>query len=501
MPESYDEETGAENTHHTAGKRVAKNTAILILLRVGVPLLSVLLMLVLARKLGTEGIGRYVLAYSLLELFNTIGPLGLYAVITREGSRNRPELEKMLANAMTMGSLVSVVLILVMVVTSKILGYDEQTQHVLLILSLAILPCTMGHFLEGASVAIEKMNFIAYSTLLEYAIKVGFGVALLFSGYGLEAVMIVAVVGRFAAAALNALYLRSENIRVRFGFDREMIWKLLKLCPAFLFIGIFATLYWRIDILMLSRMRPMEDVGLYGAAYRLFNFALLVPASLALALYPQMTRLFRHDPERLVKLGRIALRYLFALTLPIAVALTFIGKDALTLLFGVDFQPASITVAVLAWALVPYGVARYNGYLLFAADRQNVDLVINIIMSLLNIVMNLMLIPRYGYLGAAIATLVSISIYSVVQGVYIRNQLPSVIPKLSIPVSVIIGSAVLAIILWLGLKISVILTVCVAPFAYLSTLVLAGFFSKSEIVILKLDTLANRFGCMRFIRN
>ncbi len=501
MSEFLDEKSDTESHHHITGKRIAKNTVILILLRVGVPLFSVLLMLVLARKLGTEGIGRYVLAYSLLELFNTIGPLGLYAVITREGSRNRPILEKMLANAMTMGAVVSVLLIIVMVFIGKVLGYDAQTQQVLVILSMAILPCTLGNFFEGASIAVEKMNFIAYSTFVEYAIKIGIGVGLLFLGYGLEAVMIVAVLGRFASAILNAFLLRSENIRVRFGFDPEMIRMLLKLCPAFLFIGIFATLYWRIDILMLSWMRPLEDVGLYGAAYRLFNFAIMIPASLSLALYPQMTRLIQQDQEQLVRLGRIALRYLFALTLPIAVGLTFIGQDALIMLFGKDFQFASITVAVLAWALIPYGVVRYNAYLLFAADRQNVDLIINIIMAVLNILMNLMLIPRYGHLGAAIATLFSIVIYSIFQGFYIRKKLRHVVPKLTIPVSVIISSVVLSVVLWLVMKVSVIFAVCVAPVFYFGSLLLSGFFSKSEIEILKMENMANRFGLMRFIRD
>ncbi len=164
MSETNHSGSGTENSHHIAGKRVAKNTAILILLRIGVPLLSVLLILVLARKLGTEGMGRYVLAYSLLELFNTIGPLGLYAVITREGSRDRSVLEKMLANALTMGSIASVLLVLVMMFVGKILNYDTQTQQAIIILSLAILPYTLGNFLEGASVALEKKNYIAYST-------------------------------------------------------------------------------------------------------------------------------------------------------------------------------------------------------------------------------------------------------------------------------------------------------------------------------------------------
>lgn len=500
MAESSVVEGSSTNDHRSDGKKVAKNTVILIILRAGVPLLSVLLMLVLARKLGAEGVGRYALAYSLLELFNTIGPLGLYSVITREGSRDRPALEKILSNAMTMGLVVSVILTAIMFVTGKLLGYDNQTQQVLTILGLAILPCTLGYFLEGASVAIEKMNYIAYSTLLEYALKVGVGVSVLLAGYGLEAVMAVAVVGRIASVLLNTVLLRRGNVRVGFSYDPDMITKLIKLCSTFLLIGIFATLYWRIDILMLSRMRPIEDVGMYGAAYRLFNFALMVPASLALALYPQMTRLMLRNQDQLVRLGRIALRYLFALTFPIAVALTIMGKDALILLFGKEFQSASGTVAVLAWALVPYGVVRYNAYLLFSADRQRIDLIINIVMSLLNVGLNFILIPLYGHLGAAVATLCSIIIYALFQGLYIRRQLPGVVPKLSVPVSVVFGSAVLAVVVWLGMKIGIIFVLCLSAPAYLSSLVLAGFFSKSEITLLKLDRLAERSGFMRFIR-
>ncbi len=329
----------------------------------------------------------------------------------------------------------------------------------------------------------------------------GIGVGLLLAGYGLEAVLIVAVVGRIAGAVLNALLLRSENIKVKFGFDPIIIKKLLKLCPAFLLIGIFATLYWRIDILMLSRMRPLEDVGLYGAAYRLFNFALMVPASLSLALYPLMASLMQRDQAQLIRLGRTAFRYLFALTLPIAIAMSMVGKDALVLLFGEDFQSAAITVSVLAWALVPYGVVRYNAYLLFAADRQNVDLIINIVMSLLNVLLNLVLIPKYGHLGAAVATLSSIIIYLVLQGLYIRFYLPVFVSKLSVPATVIISSVVMAIVLWFGMKVHIVLAVLAAPSIYFAGLILTGFFSKSELVLLKLDNFVSRYGLLRYIRN
>ena len=155
---------------------------------------------------------------------------------------------------------------------------------------------------------------------------------------------------------------------------------------------------------------------------------------------------------------------------------------------------------MLAWALIPYGVVRYNAYLMFSADRQNIDLAINIIMSILNILLNFLLIPQYSHFGAAVATLVSILIYALFQGFYIRHSLPKVVPVLSVPWSVVVASAVLALILWPGMQVNFIFAVCLAGPAYLLSLLVTGFFSKSEISILKFDGLVSKFRLTGLLR-
>lgn len=159
--------------------RLLINTATLVGLRVPIPLMSVALMLVLSRQLGADGVGRYTLVYGYLVLFNTVSALGLYPVISRDGARDRGALETMLGGAFTLGSVCSIALTLVMADLGFVFDHDAGTRAALLLLSLAILPCTLGFMIEAGCIALQRSDCYAAAAFSEYLFKVGFGVVLL----------------------------------------------------------------------------------------------------------------------------------------------------------------------------------------------------------------------------------------------------------------------------------------------------------------------------------
>lgn len=269
-----------------------------------------------------------------------------------------------------------------------------------------------------------------------------------------------------------------------------MIRRLLKLAPTFLAIAVFSTLYWRIDILMLSKLSTLEQVGFYGACWRLLQFAMVVPTSLCLALYPQIVMAIEADSERLARLAAVALRYLLALTLPVAVAVTLLGEDLLALLFGASFRQAASTLTVLIWTLIPFCLVRYHAYVLVAANHQRADLGLNIIMSLLNIGLNLILIPRYGPTGAAIASLIAICLYAVLQYGYLLRRLPGkaarpAASRVALTAVLLTGAAILALAF-----IHPYLAMAASPLIYLLLLLFGGFFSRWELELVGLARLA-----------
>jgi|GEM_PF-427775 len=485
-----DNQRGLDMHPPTSLRRVARNTFVLITLRVVMPAVSLLLIFALSRTLGVEQLGRYSLAFSFLSLFNTIAPLGLSAIITREGARDSTVLQRMLPNAMALGFAASLLMTILMAAGGGWFGYDSLTQRSMAILSLAIIPYTVGAFYEGAFIALQRMEYVAASMVAEYGLKVGGGLLLLYLGYGLEAVLIMAVAGRVISCVASAILLHRMGESLLWKVDVATCKQLAKLAPTFLLITIFAVLYWRVDIFMLSKLQTMQEVGYYAAAYRIFDLVNVIPYSLCLSLYPHMTSLLSSNPAALESLGRTTARYLLAIGLPIATCTMLIGSDLLALLYGEDFRRAGPTLSVLMWTFLIYGFIRYNAYLLVASNRQNTDLLMNVVMLGVNVLLNFVLIPRYSHFGAACATLVSICIYGIVQYLYIVRYAPRYTLRPIVEPKVMAATAACALAVWL-VHGHVLVVIMLGAAVYGVVLFLCGFFTNVELRALRLNVLAD----------
>ncbi|MCC6765497.1 MAG: flippase [Deltaproteobacteria bacterium] len=469
----------------SSGRRILKNTAALVVLRVLMPALSMILVFAISRILGTDGLGQYTLALTYLYFFVTVAPLGLYSIITRDGVQHADRLEEILNHSVTLGTIASLALTPAMAGLGPALGYDRDTAIAIAIASLALLPSTRGMLYDGAFVARERMDYLACVALAENAVKVGLAAPALLLGYGLETVIVLAVAGRVVANVIATALLRSIGIRVRMGRKTELLKGLLGSAPTFVAIAIFATLYWRIDVFMLSKMGTVEDVGRYGAAWRILELALVVPHSFCLSLYPQLAAAVRSNRAELARLGRLAMRFLAAGSLPLAAWTTVVSDDVMGTLYGTAFRSAGPTLTVLVWTLVPYGWVRYHAYVLVAAELQRIDLAMNVTLTAINVALNLYLIPAYGPWGAGLATLVSMLAYAVAQVAYLRRRAPGTSSPLTLNLIPLVAALAAAVLTWLTSGQHLAVRAVVPAAAYVGALFLGGFFESEEIATLQ----------------
>lgn len=464
-----------------SGRRILKNTAALVILRVVMPMLSMVLVFAISRLLGTDGLGQYTLAFTYLYFFVTVAPLGLYSIITRDGAQDVAALDEILGHSLTLATIASAVLTVAMAGLGPAFGYDHDTSLALIVASLALFPSTIGTLFDGAFIARERMDYLAWAALAENAVKVGLAATALALGYGLITVIALAVIGRIVASVVAVVLLRSLGVRVFFGRDAQMLRKLLASAPTFVSIAIFSTLYWRIDVFMLSKMGTVEDVGRYGAAWRLLELALVVPQSFCLALYPQVAAAVRSDRAELARLGRMAMRYLAAASLPIATWVTVMGDDVMGLLYGPAFRDTGSTLTILVWTLVPYGWVRYHAYVLVGANLQRIDLAMNVALTAVNVALNLYLIPAYGPWGAGLATLVSMMVYAVAQVVYLARNAPGTASPLALNVLPLVAAIGAGALTWITRDQLFVMRALVPAIAYVAILLLTGFFDTAEL--------------------
>jgi O-antigen/teichoic acid export membrane protein len=388
-------------------RKTITNAAVLAGVRVAAPVLSLVVVLVVSRRLGAEGLGRYSLAYAFLGLFGLLAAAGLPALLTREGARRPDELGRLLGGAVALSGGVSAVLTLAMLVLAS--GYDPATRQALSILSLALAPMAFCACGEAAFLASERTVPIAVVCLVEQVVKAGLGVTLLWAGSGLNGVLAAAVLGKVLASGVGWVWLGRVGVRME---RPESLRALAVEMPVFACSAVCATLYWRVDVFLLSWLRGVGEVGCYTAAYRVLDAAILLPQSLCQAWYPRLATGAAPDGYG---------RWLLASTAPPAVAIAIGAGQLVTLLYGAGLEGAGPVLAVLIWTAVPYAWNRYQAYRLVAADRQTTDLAINLMLLAVNVALNLALIPRHGAMGAAVVTLATAVGYGAVQRSCLRR--------------------------------------------------------------------------------
>jgi O-antigen/teichoic acid export membrane protein len=168
------------------------------------------------------------------------------------------------------------------------------------------------------------------------------------------------------------------------------------------------SIFFKIDVLLLSQMQGDVVVGWYQAAYKWVDALLIIPSYFVMALFPLMSRQAEGDTAGLRRGYTMASRWLLTLALPVCLATTFLAEPLIQVLAGREYLPAGANaLRIMIWFL-PFSFA--NGlaqYVLLALDRQRLVTPSFVVAVIFNIGANLWAIPRYGYQGAAVVTILS----------------------------------------------------------------------------------------------
>ncbi|ADT84911.1 hypothetical membrane protein [Thermococcus barophilus MP] len=212
-----------------------------------------------------------------------------------------------------------------------------------------------------------------------------------------------------------------EKIRVEFKPDTWI--NLLKHSYPFWLISLFTMIYYRTDIVMLGLFRPDYDVGIYRAAYTLIQVALFIPNIVVATTMPSMARLWRENKRILNILFKKSFQILLAIGLLGVMGYYIFANFAITIVFGAGFTESVGVLRVLAVAVPFLFLNSLLGSFLNATGKELSFTKITAFTALLNVVLNYFLIQSYSYYGAAIATVVSQALATILSFKIILNNL------------------------------------------------------------------------------
>lgn len=208
---------------------------------------------------------------------------------------------------------------------------------------------------------------------------------------------------------MTALVLRAVwRLGVRPGRLTRQGWiPLLRAAFPFGVIGLTLGISYRFDTVLLNIFSGDVPTGHYNAAYNLVFALVTLSNVLNTALYPSLSRQAVTNPESLPKIYERLLRYLLLVALPIAVGGFILARPLVGFLFGPEYGPSAILLAILIWVVPLMFLSEFLGYVVVIAGREALVARAIMISSSVNIVANLVFIPRYGVLAAAMITVIT----------------------------------------------------------------------------------------------
>lgn len=368
----------------------------------------------LARYLGPEQFGILAYAISMTAIFASAGHMGLAGLVVREVVRHPEKVPETLGTTFMLklsGMLIGYALIVLYTFGFEEIGGTEF--WMLLIVASAIFFQTFDvveYWFQSQVQA--KYPAIAKSTSLLMA--AGFKVLLVLSGAGVVAFAFAHTL-QFMLAAVILAVLYKGTTRASLTTWKASLAKAKELLSQgwIIYLGsIFAVIYMKIDQVMLKWMVGAEEVGVYAVAAQLSEAWYFLPTAIVASFFPKLIKLHAADSALFNKRFQQLFDVLFVLAIVVAVLVSVVAGPLISLLFGDEYQNSASILTIHIWAGVFIFMralfSRWiliEGALMFSLITQGLG-------ALANIGLNMLLIPRYGGEGAAMATLISYGVAS-----------------------------------------------------------------------------------------
>ena len=375
------------------------------ILRMGVGLL---VSVWIARYLGPEQFGLWNFAIAFAALFGAFATFGLDGIVVRELVKNPERQNELLGSAFALKLTGGVITLLIaLFAISVVRGGDT---HTLWLVGLS----AAGFIFQSANVvdyyfqAKVQSRYTVYAangafalmTLVKIVLLLTSAPLIAFAWAGLGEVALTAV---FLMAAYQANH---HSIR-EWQYSGLVARELLKDSWPLLLAGLAVMLYMRVDLVMLQQMAGDREVGIYAAATRLSEVWYFLPVVIVASVSPSIIKCRAADPD--LYISRFRQLYFLMVWLAIGVSLPFslLSGWIVGVLYGIEFKEAAPVLAIHLWASVAVFLGVASNQYLLVEQLQKISFYRTLIGLVCNIALNLILIPRMGAMGAAIATIIS----------------------------------------------------------------------------------------------
>lgn len=476
-------------------QRIAKNASVMVISQIICYGLGFLYIMYTARFLGAEGFGILSLAVAFTGIFATFYDAGMSTLAVREVAKDKLLAGKYLGNIILMKIIIIPAILILIILVTNVFGYSDQTVKVVYLLALSTIVTSISGMFNSIFQAYENMEYISIGNILNSASMLVGSLIAIYLKYDVIAfatiylITSIIVLGyRFAICAQKFVL---PKVEVDWEFWKQAIieaWPLAVMSTCVI-------IRFRIDTIMLSLMSDDVAIGTYNAAYRLLDVITSPSGMIIASIFPVMAQ-YHKNSNRAFNMAYIILsKFLLIIVLPMALSITLLSEPIINLIFGNEYSGSINALRILIWAAVSIYMSSLMGVIYVTSNRQRLLMKITIISVILNIILNLILIPRFSYLGAS-ATVVATEFFGLISCIFFFNKYEyklSLVQTCAPPIFGIIG-AVIIILFFAFFRINIFIMLFVSIIIYGAIIWKTGITKyDAQLISNILDSPNNRF--------
>ncbi len=379
---------------------VAKNTTWLFVGEIGMRLLKLIIFIYAARTLGANEWGIFSYSLAVMSVFGIISDIGMNAVLLRETAKKHNS-EQYIATGFFLKLTLSVISSLALL--SLLFFLNTNAVRILIpITAVMLFLDSMREFGFAISRAFEKMEVEAMIKIIGTGVLVVFGLIFISRHATALSLAYAYVVGGIIGVTLMFFSIRSHlanlgrpTMNILMSFLKEG-WPLAVVST----LGIVMI---NIDTIILGWFKDAAEIGIYAAAQKPIQILFVIPGLISTALLPLFSRLVSSNKEHMRIVLDRSINFSIGIALPIAIMGFILGGPIILLLFGTQYAAAIIPFKIMSLAVITVAPGTIMSNAIFAEGRQKYLVQVIAVGVLVNIIICLTLIPRFGLYGASIA--------------------------------------------------------------------------------------------------
>lgn len=396
-----------ERINHPGVQKHSKNMGWMFFARIASMVITFFATAYIARNLGPHNYGELSYAISFVSLFSFIASLGIDQILYRDIIRHPEKRNELLGSAIGLRVCASILTTGIIVTSTLLFSLKDVSLFLIFIISLSPL---FGSFqlLSYEFQAESKSKYPSILSLFVVIILNILKITVIFFDKGVIYLACVVLLEPILYS-FGYLYLKSKTYKdlYKLHFSTEKALTILKDSFPLIFASAFFLIYARIDQVMLKHMINSEAVGLYDAAVRISEVSYFIPQTILMSLFPAIINAKESSSDLYHKRTKKLIVLLISISVLIAIIMTLFSKYLILTIFGTAFIGALPALYICIWSTVGSSLNSLAQQILLT-EKLTKNISISAFLGMAtNVILNMILIPKYGISGAAFATLIS----------------------------------------------------------------------------------------------